>query len=346
MSKLIIYIFLISTLTYAAQSQFNYELSLLGGYDGGEAVYTVPGQRPGIGFEYYRVFSGEYGDVARMDLQARVTADPEGRFESPYIVTPFYGNDDLPLPAVWLELHNAYVHFKLNQGRNDLWLGHRDVPFGLEPKLDTHSSLLQTIAIDSIGFKKDWGGGVIGRFEHWDYGVSFGLGSGMPIAYSGNWLAAGRVGILDPDRSDIAFGISGLYGEILPTMGLMVMPVDATEKALGGFDISLREGRFIALAETLYGKVGDKRVSGAWVRLGADFPDWRWLTANVQGSVFNRDIGAGNTVYKGGAEINLKYNAAITLSGGYLYSDDNGATEHKVLAHFYYFYPKLTQWRP
>ncbi|MCP4230989.1 MAG: hypothetical protein GY771_12700 [bacterium] len=346
MSRFIIISLIISTSALAAQSQFNYELNLLGGYEGEGAVYTVPGQRPGIGFEYFQVFSGEYGDIAKTDVQVRLTADPDGSFESPYIVTPFYGNDDTPLPAVWLELHNAYIHFKLNRGRSDVWLGHRDVPFGLEPKLDTHGSLLQSFALESIGFKKDWGGGVIGRFEYWDYSVAVGLGSGMLITYSGNWLAAGRVGILDPDRSDVAFGFSGFYGEPLPTMGLMVMPRDAIERTLGGFDVTIREGRFSALSEVLYGKNGEKRVSGVWLRLGAEFPDWHWLTVNTQGSIFNGNIGTGDRVYRGGLELNAKYNAAITLGGAYLYNDDNGATEHRAMAHFYYFYPKLTQWAP
>jgi hypothetical protein len=346
MSKIVILISLFSTLAWSAQSQFYYELNLLGGYDGEKAVYTLPGQRPGIGFEFYRVFSGEYGDIARLNVQTRLTADPKSRYESPYIVTPFYGNDHTLLPAIWLELHNAYVHFKLNRGRSDIWLGHRDIPFGLEPQLDTHASLLQSFALESIGFKKDWGGGAIGRFEYWDYSTAFGIGSGMPVAFKDNWLLAGRIGILDPDRSDIAFGFSGLYGRTLPTMGLTILPGDLIERFLGGLDVSARIGRFSASSEAVFGESDEKLVGGIWVRMGAEFPDWHWFAAGVQGSAYNNGLSSGDISYAGGIELNLKYNAAITLGGGYLYSENGGLSERKALAHFYYFYPALTQWAP
>jgi hypothetical protein len=131
MTRLLILVFVAGAASYAAQSQLNYELNALAGYGGEEAVFTVPDQRPGVGIEYFRVLTGEYGDIGRVNVKARLAAGLNGRYEAPYILTPFGGNDEAELPAIHLELHNAYAHFKLNRGRSDLWLGRRDVAFGL-----------------------------------------------------------------------------------------------------------------------------------------------------------------------------------------------------------------------
>ena len=78
----------------ASQSQLNYELNALAGYDGSRFHYALPEQRPGVGVDYLQIISGEYGDVGRVNVQARLTADPQGRYEAPYVLTPFHGNEN------------------------------------------------------------------------------------------------------------------------------------------------------------------------------------------------------------------------------------------------------------
>jgi hypothetical protein len=329
----------------AGQTQFNYELNLLAGYEDGDAVYVVPGQRPAVGFEYYRVVSGEYGDVGRVDIQARFSADPNGAYESPYVLTPFH--EAAPAPAVHVELHNAYGHVKAARGRADLWLGHRDVAFGLEPTLDTHGAMLQTFAFDTFGFKKDWGAGVQGRFEKWDYRAAATLGSGVAVAGHGNWLAAGRLGFLDAAVDTAAFGLSAAYGEVLPTRGLVVVAPETRETMLTGMDFALRRGRFGVRAEGILGYVVDAPAGGYWVRGSASFPDWRWLEAAVQGSAFYEDLYAGPPVVRAGAELTARYNAALTPGLSYFLVDDgSGPTRHAAFFHLYYFYPTPTRWLP
>ena len=346
MSKLLTLLIVTTSAAYAAQSQLNYELNLLAGYDGDEAVFVVPGQRPGVGLEYFRVLAGEYGDVGRVDVQARLTADPNGRYESPYVLTPFGGNDDLPVPAVQLELHNAYAHFKLNRGRSDVWAGHRDVAFGLEPTLDTHAAMLQTFAMDAAGFKKDWGLGAMGRFGKWDYRAAATLGSGMPVAGHGNRMVAARLGILDPDVSGFGFGFSGLYGRVLPTMGLAVTSDEPDGRALSGIDFTLLWGRFGIRADSAIGRVADAPSGGVWLRVSASVPSWHWLEAAVQGSAFYDDVDADSRTVRAGAEVTAKYNAALTPGVAYMFTEDHGAVSHAVFVHLYYFYPTLTRWMP
>jgi hypothetical protein len=346
MSKILTILFILTSATHAAQSQLNYELNLPAGYDGEEAVFVVPGQRPGVGVEYFRILSGEYGDIGRIDVQAGLTADPNGRYESPYVLTPFAGNDELSVPAVQFELHNAYAHFKLNRGRSDVWTGHRDVAYGLEPTLDTHAAMLQTFAMDAVGFKKDWGLGAVGRFEKWDYRAAATLGSGMAVAGHGNRMVAARLGILDPDVSGFGFGVSGLYGRVLPTMDLAVMSDEPDARTLGGIDFTLLWGRFGIRADSAIGRVADAPAGGVWARVSASIPSWRWLEAAAQGSTFYDDIGEKSRIVRAGAEVTAKYNAALTPGVAYLYSDDRGAESREVFVHIYYYYPTLTRWLP
>jgi len=346
MIKILTILFGLTSAAHAAQSQLNYEFNLLGGYGGEEAVFVVPGQRPGVGLEYFRILSGEYGDVGRVDVQARLTADPNGRYESPYVLTPFGGNDELPAPAVQLELHNVYAHSRLNRGRSDLWAGHRDVAFGLEPTLDTHAAMLQTFATDAVGFKKDWGLGAMGRFDGWDYRAAGTLGSGMPLAAHGNRAAAARFGILDADVSGFGFGLSAFYGRVLPTMGLAVLSDEPDERLLGSTDFTLLRGRFGIRADSAIGRVADAPAGGVWLRISAAVPSWRWLEVSAQGSTFYDNFRDRSRIVRAGAEAAAKYNAALTPGVAYLYSDDHGAENHAVFVHLYYFYPTLTRWLP
>jgi hypothetical protein len=55
---------------------------------------------------------------------------------------------------VWgVQIHNAWVQYKFDPAYK-VKIGHFDTPFGLEPVLDTHATLVQTLAAKNIGYKK------------------------------------------------------------------------------------------------------------------------------------------------------------------------------------------------
>jgi len=117
------------------------------------------------------------------------------------------------------EIHNAYANFKLNAGRSNIKIGHFDVPFGLEPLIDTHSTLLQTQATKNIGFKKDWGLSVNGALPSFNYEAAATLGCGGTTKIwrkDGSYLLSGRIGT--PTSEDFQYGFSLLYGRVLPAL--------------------------------------------------------------------------------------------------------------------------------
>ena len=100
---------------------------------------------------------------------------------------------------------------------------HFDPAFGLEPVLDTHGTILQTLARKNIGFKKDWGGALKGTFYDLDYKAALQLGSGMSIRdKDDSFLITARLGT--PSSNDLQCGVSGMYGEVLQTKGMSTFP--------------------------------------------------------------------------------------------------------------------------
>ena len=120
------------------------EVNLMGGYSDQESWIGKKGMslKNSIGFEYFRIFSNDYGDFLTADLQVRLSYDS---IES---------SDD----AWAIEIHNAWLDYKLSLGKI-FRVGHFDPAFGLEPLMDTHGTLMQSLAVKNIGFKKDWGVG-------------------------------------------------------------------------------------------------------------------------------------------------------------------------------------------
>jgi hypothetical protein len=57
-------------------------------------------------------------------------------------------------------------------------------------------------------------------------------------------IAAARLEILDPEASRFGPGFSGLFGRVLPTVGLPVTSDEPDVRALGSIDVTLLRGRF------------------------------------------------------------------------------------------------------
>ena len=160
-----------------------------------------------IGFEAYKKFSGESGDWGEGDIQFRMTYSPLKNM----IVTPMSGN----FPAIGQPvLHNAFMTIRGNGGRNNIRIGHFDVPFGFEPDVDTHPTLLQTLHMLNFGYVKDWGISMGGQLESIDYEVGMFTGTGENFMLDrGAYLLSGR--ITNPNIETFRWGISAAGGKTM-----------------------------------------------------------------------------------------------------------------------------------
>src|SRR3972149_1546301 len=157
-------------------------------------------QKPSLGFDYIKRFSGESGDVATLALQGRLALTVDG---SKYKLEP--------------QIYNAYL--KMKTPGPYVWVGHNRPAFGLSSYFDSHGLLLRTLAIQGFGYDRDWGVGMYKEFSWGDVSASATIGSGMPFLLKGNYMTAARVsyGVLSQDNMNI--GVSVGYGKTLDTMG-------------------------------------------------------------------------------------------------------------------------------
>jgi len=257
--------------SYAAD--FYKEVNMIGGYsDKNEWIgERGKGLKNSVGFEYYKKFSNDYGDFLTTDVQMRVS----------------YDTQEDQGEAWGVELHNAWVEYKLDLGYT-VRAGHFDPAFGLEPLIDTHGSLLQTLAGHNVGFKKDWGlshKGILGSF---DYELSATLGSGMSVRHKDDsYLLAGRIG--NPQSEDFRYGMSLLYGKTLMSKQVRTIPVpnlvseETVRRERIGFDVQYRYGSFDIKGEVALGENNGRLAGGGLAEIDMTIPDYQKVQFKLQG---------------------------------------------------------------
>ena len=120
-----------------------------------------------------------------------------------------------------------------------VWVGHNRPAFGLSSYFDSHGLLLRTLAIEGFGYDRDWGGGIYKDFSWGDVAATATTGSGMPIYFKDNYMAAARIsyGVLSRDNMNLGFSVAG--GKTLDTMGYELRDPEPRKMALGGIDLTL-----------------------------------------------------------------------------------------------------------
>ena len=166
--------------------------------------------RDSVGLEGFGKLSGERGDWATVALQVRLTRyrylDMDNRI--------FVRNEWEP------EFHTTYINFKGLFGRLNFKAGHLEVPFGLEPVIDTHSVLVPSTAMVNLGTMQDWGASLNGQLRWFDYEVALTSGAGMMANFNpfererGRYLVSGRIQPVSSGNTQI--GIAALIGEMSP----------------------------------------------------------------------------------------------------------------------------------
>lgn len=327
----IILLTLLSLCGTASASDFLFykELNLIGGYSR-KTGWTGKTQElsNSIGFEHYGKFSSDYGDYLTTDLQVRGAYDANQKFDD----------------AISCEIHNAWVEYRANNALK-IKGGHFEPAFGLEQVVDAHSTILQTLAMEDIGFTKDWGAELRGSLQAFDYWVALQLGSGMSIRrIDSSYLVTARVGT--PAGRDFQYGISALCGNVLETEGMSTFPKnhllsgEATQKERIGFDCLYNWNSFVLKAETAYGVNDNNNVIGYFVEADYTPPRAQAWEFETQFQSFVNDLGKSRTDDSTlSVGLTYKLSQAITLRAVFQHDLNiyHQERDTRGLVQFYYY---------
>lgn len=268
---------------------FYREMNLIGGH-ASENEWVAQSQtlKNSVGFEDFRKYSNESGDFLTSDLQVRLAFDEtEDRSDA------------------WaIEVHNAWVEGRSPIGK--VMAGHFDPAFGLEYVLDTHSTLLQTLAPRHLGYKKDWGVRLKHLLPRADLDVALQTGSGMNLRRKDNsHLATARLGFEQAGMG--SFGVSFLYGQVLQSKGMGTIPpadlvIDRSiRKKRVGVDAQVSWLGWQWLGEALMGEDNQTNVAGFLIGSGRSVPrikntrlDWQlksWINDLQRGGSDDTTLG-------------------------------------------------------
>jgi len=313
----------------ANESLFYKEANLIGGYSNRDHwVGKSNDLTNAVGFEDYRKFSNDYGDYLTTDLQVRLAYDSMQNSHN----------------AWGIQVHNAWLLYKMNYAAK-LRVGHFDPAFGLEPQLDTHGTILQTLMMKNIGFKKDWGVGLEGSFSKFDYKTALQLGSGMGIRRrDDSFLLTSRVGT--PASQNFQYGLSFLYGRVLETEDMKTIPQDkllsdqAILKKRVGLDSQYLFGPYLFKGEVAYGENDSKKVLGYLGEIDYTIPKYQNWELELQFQSWINKLGensSADSTLTLGTTYKLNQKTTLRAAFSHDFNNMNQKEESKVLLQFYYF---------
>lgn len=176
-----------SSITQANNYTAYKEVYLSGRYS--DDLHKIAG-RNSLGFLLFGTFSGTEGQLGDLNVQGRAT----------YYNDQFTHVELMPaegtrkLHALKLEVHNDYFRVRALPPECNIRVGHFYVPFGLQPWIDTHGTLLQGPLMEFIGMERDWGVSIDGQSEKMEYQAGLTRGSGMDyFKRNNNFALAGKL---------------------------------------------------------------------------------------------------------------------------------------------------------
>jgi hypothetical protein len=274
-------------------------------------------QKPSLGFDYIQRFSGETGDWATFALQARLALTVDSEKEEKKLEGQIY---------------NAY--FRVRTPGPYVWVGHNRPAFGLSSYFDSHGLILRTLAIQGFGYDRDWGFGIQKDFSWGDVLASLTTGSGMPVYFNGNYMAAGRISFGVLSRDNITLGFSLGYGNTLDTMGYDLRDPEPRQMSLGAMDLTLLRDYFEHRFDLYAGQWLGQETYALFYRFGVNLDQEGRLKIEAQ-----------PTYWKFGNEENFQMNVCVsalatsdlTVRLGYTY--DNLNSDHRFILQLYYYRP-------
>jgi hypothetical protein len=272
-------------------------------------------QKPSLGFDFVKRFSGRSRDIGVLAAQARLAYDQQGDHR----IQP--------------QLYNAF--FRLKAGFADIWAGHSRPALGLSYALDSHALLLPAPAMLGYGFDRDWGLGLERDFAWGNAAASLTTGSGMPLYFKGNFLAAARISKGVPARDNYSLALSLAHGNILETMGYTLVEPEPFSWSAASFDATYLWRNFEHRAEILLGRRDGAGMFLLFWRSGLSLLEEGRLKVDVQPVVMSR---GGEWDYSLASGLTYLLNA--DLAGRFMALYDHGHRDVRFVVQLY-FYKRL-----
>lgn len=308
---------------YGDNSLLYFEAQGVAGYSSSqdELIYSsmepdAEMQKPSLGFDYLRRFSGETGDWGSFGLQARLalTVDNE--------------NDTTGIEP---QVYNAW--FKVKTPVTDVWAGHNRPALGLGSYFDSHPLILRTLPIQGFGYDRDWGVGTYRDFSWGNLQLSATTGTGMPVYFKGNYMLSGRVGYGVLNEDNYTFGLSAGQGQTLDTIGYELRNPDPKDMRLAGADFAFLRDNLEHRFDILAGEWLDQDTVAAMYRLGLLFGPEQRMKIELQPTYWRTE--SENWL------LSLCFSALATadLTLRAMYEYDRNAEDHRTILQLYYYLP-------
>ena len=275
-------------------------------------------QKPSLGFDYIKRFSGESGDWGTFALQGRLA------------LTVDWKNEDGDTVKLEPQAYNAY--FKVRTPGPYVWVGHNRPAFGLSSYFDSHGLLLRTLAIQGFGYDRDWGVGISRDFSWGDIAATATTGSGMPVRFHDNFMVAARASYGVLSRDNLNLGLSLGYGNTLETMGYDIIDSEPRRMALAGVDFTLLRNSLEHRIDLLGGRWLGSETYALFYRFGLNLDQEGRLKLEAQPAWWKS---AGEKNYQLGLGLSFLATSNLTLRLAYTY--DHSSDDNRVVMQLYYY---------
>lgn len=335
---------LLSSPAWADTTVMYGEYILSGGIYNGDVDVMRSHPQSSLGFDWLHKYADDKGDYATAGAQFRFIVDAEHDRLDP-------------------DLMMAYFQLRGDNGRANWKAGKFEIPYGLEPILDTHGTLLQSNGHHNLGDLWSWGLELNGQLDKVDYRIAALTGDFsemLPQRSQESWLIAGRVGAPRSDGTD-AWGGSLAIGRTVPSMhdehtvvdphdgGHDDMPNDAPSMEADpgtainitrlGVDFTRWEGESTWYAEGSVGTDDGDPMASVWLRWEQTPLDDDRITYALQaeGVWHPPDMQDDFLEVSGSVRYRLTPELSVSALAGHAFDTITGDPEDRVLLQFYYF---------
>lgn len=229
-----------------------------------------------FGIDYHNIINDAVKDVGTLTMQLYLT-----RIDNLNPHPGFFDDDD-----DWQLVTRIFNFNYTGLGKNlpNIKVGHLELPYGIEYRINTNGTLRQYSHGMSLGPKADWGISINKQTAAVDYEFSLTTGGGQSLTAENNsFVFTGYIG--NASHHNLQYGISMNRSRI-----------DLIERENMAMDIAYYSGVWGILAEYEHGKVQNQSHKQWFVEMNKLSIDEQWL-AYVQ---LRYKTSQGNTLRKDG----------------------------------------------